>query len=90
MRAQRTIAITTTDQTSAWSALAHRVAGWHGQRPAPDELAAVLALVHARLVIIRHADAIEAWGRAATKGASTETGRWAARALPYELIGEPI
>jgi hypothetical protein len=63
VRTQPLIAIVTARHDGPESALARRVAGWHGERPAPDELAAVMGDVHARLAILRSGDALEAWGR---------------------------
>jgi hypothetical protein len=52
------------DQASTWSAVAARVAGWHGKLPSPDELGWVLEKVHARAALVRHGDTIEVWGHA--------------------------
>jgi len=52
-----------TDAAGPWSELAHRVAGWNGQLPAPGELAWVLARVHARVALVRRGDTLEAWGQ---------------------------
>ena len=63
VRKQPQIAVVTHAQTGTYSALATRIASWHGTVPAPAEIGAALTAVHARLAIIRHGAAIEAWGR---------------------------
>ena len=63
VRSQPVIEITTRAYGGMWNSLAKRVAGFHGARPSPDEIAAVLTDVHARFAILRYGDAIEAWGR---------------------------
>jgi hypothetical protein len=63
-RKQKTVPIELTDMAGKWSALAARVASWHGKVPAPEELGAVIDQVHARVAVVRHGDTIEAWGHA--------------------------
>jgi len=63
VRTQKSVHIPLTDAAGPWSELARRVAGWNGQRPTPDELAWVLARVHARIALVRHGDTISAWGQ---------------------------
>lgn len=63
VRSQPTVTVPTADQAGPHAALAARIAGWHGQLPAPDELAHVLDTVKARVAIVRRGDRIEAWGR---------------------------
>lgn len=63
-RKQKTVPIELREMAGRWSALAARVAGWHGKVPPADELAAVLAEVNARVAVVRHGDVIEAWGHA--------------------------
>lgn len=60
---QKSVHVPLIDSAGPWNELAHRVAGWNGKLPAPDELAWVLARVHARIAIVRHGDTIEAWGQ---------------------------
>ncbi|HEY1553547.1 MAG TPA: hypothetical protein VGF94_01875 [Kofleriaceae bacterium] len=63
-RKQKTVAIELADMAGKWSALATRIAGWHGKRPPPAELAAVLETVGARVALVRTGDRIEVWGHA--------------------------
>jgi hypothetical protein len=60
---QKSVHVPLADSAGPWSEVAQRVAGWNGKRPAPDELAWVLARVHARIALVRHGDTIEAWGQ---------------------------
>jgi hypothetical protein len=61
---QKAIEIPLAEMAGTWSALAARVASWHGAVPSADELAAALAEVKVRVALIRHGDAVEAWGHA--------------------------
>jgi hypothetical protein len=63
VRTQKSVHVPLTDAAGPWSELAHRVAGWNGQLPAPGELAWVLARVHARVALVRRGDTVEAWGQ---------------------------
>jgi hypothetical protein len=63
VKSQTQLAIPTTDQATASSEIAARVAGWRGAVPAPAELAWVLGKVHARVAVVRRGDTVEAWGR---------------------------
>jgi hypothetical protein len=63
VRTQKSVHVPLTDAAGPWSELAHRVAGWNGQLPAPDELAWVLARVHARVALVRRGDTLAAWGQ---------------------------
>jgi hypothetical protein len=63
VRTQKSVRVPLTDVAGSWSELAHRVASWHGQPPAPDELAWVLGRVHARIALVRRGNTIEAWGQ---------------------------
>ena len=63
VRTQKSVHVPLTDAAGPWSELAHRVAGWNGQLPAPGELAWVLARVHARVALVRRGDTLEAWGQ---------------------------
>lgn len=60
---QKYVRVPLADVSSAWAELAQRIASWHGQTPAPAELAWVLARVHARFALVRRGDTIEAWGQ---------------------------
>ena len=62
-RTQKAVHLALTDMAGPWADVALRVAGWSGKMPPPAELAVVLSRVHARIAIIRHGDAIEAWGQ---------------------------
>ena len=64
IKSQPKLLVAMPDQASRWSAVAARIAAWHGQVPSPDELNAVLVETHMRAALIRHGDAIEAWGHA--------------------------
>ncbi len=64
VKAQPVISIPMPEQAGKHAELARRIAAWHGAVPAPEELGWVLAHIHARAVIVRHGDTIEAWGRA--------------------------
>jgi hypothetical protein len=74
VRTQPKITVTTTRPDGADSAVARRVAGWDGGRPPEAELAEVLESVHARAAIVRHGDALEAWGRYGLGGALVQIG----------------
>lgn len=74
IRKQPQIAIATVAHGGMWSGLAKRVAGWHGARPSPAELAAALTEIHARVAILRSGDAIEAWGRVGASDAPHAIG----------------
>jgi hypothetical protein len=63
VKSQPVVAIPMADVAGRWAHVAARVASWHGQVPAPAELAWVLGKVHARVALIRHGDVVEAWGR---------------------------
>ncbi len=62
-RGTSTITIATEETTATWSAVARRVASWHGKVPAPQELAWVLTRVAARVAIVRYGQTIEVWGQ---------------------------
>jgi hypothetical protein len=64
VRSQKQVTIPMNDQVGKWNAVADRVAGWHGAMPSVDELGMVLAMVEARVAIVRHGDVAEAWGHA--------------------------
>jgi hypothetical protein len=64
VRQQPVIEIALVEQASPWAKVAALVASWHGEVPAPADLATVLGEVHARIAIVRHGDQIEAWGSA--------------------------
>jgi hypothetical protein len=64
VKSQPKLLVPMPDQAGRWSAVAARIAGWHGEVPSPDELNAVLLETHMRAALIRHGDAIEAWGHA--------------------------
>jgi len=66
VRSQTALAIPTVEQRGPTTALADRVAGWHGRVPSPQELAAVFETIEARVAVIRYGDTIEAWGRIGT------------------------
>jgi hypothetical protein len=59
---QAKVTIPTTDVAGESSAIATRVASWKGT-PSPDEIAWVMNETHARVVLIRRGDTVEAWGR---------------------------
>jgi len=60
---QHQLAIPTRDRAGTTSAIAARVAGWKGALPSPVELGRVMTSVRVRVVLIRHGDTVEAWGR---------------------------
>ena len=62
VRSQSAVKVPLVETAGAWSDLARRVAGWHGQ-PSPDELRWVLARVDARIALVRTGDNISAWGQ---------------------------
>ncbi|HTR52829.1 MAG TPA: hypothetical protein VMJ10_19075 [Kofleriaceae bacterium] len=62
-RKQKQVAIELADMAGKWSAIATRVAGWHGVPPA-GELDAVLVAVNARVALVRQGDRVEVWGHA--------------------------
>lgn len=74
VRKQKSVRVPLTDAAGSWSELARRVAGWQGRRPAPDELAWVLARVHARVVLVRRGDTLEAWGQIGRSEAPHQLG----------------
>jgi hypothetical protein len=61
---QRDLAIPLTDQAGTWSAVAAKVASWHGKLPTPEDLGWVLEKIHARAALVRHGDVVEVWGHA--------------------------
>jgi hypothetical protein len=75
---QKSLRVPLADVSGPWTELAQRIAGWHGQTPAPAELAWVLARVHARIALIRHGDTIEAWGQIGSAEAPRAIGAGAA------------
>jgi hypothetical protein len=75
---QKSLRVPLVDVAGSWADLAQRVADWHGQIPAPAELAWVLARVHARIALIRHGDTIEAWGQIGRAEAPRRIGEGAA------------
>ncbi len=60
---QAKVTIPTTDRAGAGSPIAARVASWKGTRPSPDEIGWVMSQTHARIVLLRRGDTVEAWGR---------------------------
>jgi len=64
IRTQPKIMVATADASAKYDDVAQRVASWHGKVPSAAELGWVLGRVHARAALVRHGDAIEAWGRA--------------------------
>jgi hypothetical protein len=60
---QKSVHIEIAEPARSWSELAHRVAGFRGAVPAANELAWLLAQVHARIALVRHGDTVEAWGQ---------------------------
>jgi hypothetical protein len=63
VRSQKSVHVPLAESAGPWSDLAKRIAGWNGKRVAPDELAWVLARVHARVALVRRGDTISAWGQ---------------------------
>ena len=63
VRAQKSVHVAMSDVAGPWTELAQRVAGWHGKPPTPDELAWVLARIHARVALVRRGNTVEAWGQ---------------------------
>lgn len=63
IKTQTKLAVPTEDRAGKWTDVAKRVASWNGKRPAPQELGWVMAKVRARLVLVRHGNVIEAFGR---------------------------
>ncbi|HEU0034760.1 MAG TPA: hypothetical protein VFQ53_29250 [Kofleriaceae bacterium] len=63
VRTQTQLAIPMADLRGTWAEVAQRVASWRGAMPAPPELGWVMAKVHARVVLVRKGDRVEAWGR---------------------------
>jgi hypothetical protein len=61
--AQPKVTIPTQDVAGGESVLAARVASWKGAKPSADEIGWVMNEVHARVVLVRSGDAVEAWGR---------------------------
>ncbi len=62
--AQPNLVVEMPDQATEWSAVAQKVASWHGQMPSPEDLGWVLAKVHARSALLRHGNLVEVWGHA--------------------------
>ncbi|MEO7730184.1 MAG: hypothetical protein ABIY55_04370, partial [Kofleriaceae bacterium] len=75
---QKSLRVPLADVSGSWTELGQRIAGWHGQTPAPAELAWVLARVHARIALIRHGETIEAWGQLGRAEAPAAIGAGAA------------
>jgi hypothetical protein len=67
IKTQPNYTIPTYEVAVKWSQLSRRIAGWHGAVPPVYELAAVMADAHARILVIRHGDVLEAWGRIGEK-----------------------
>jgi hypothetical protein len=67
IKTQPTVTVTTQDVAVKWSKLSRRIAGWHGTVPPVYELAAAMTDTHARILVIRHGDVLEAWGRISEK-----------------------
>lgn len=61
--AQPKVTIPTQDYAGASSALAAKVASWRGAKPSADDIGWVMNQVHARVVLVRSGDSVEAWGR---------------------------
>ena len=61
---QPNLVVAMPEQASEWSAVAARIASWHGKLPSAAELTWVLAKVHARAALVRHDDVVEVWGHA--------------------------
>ena len=58
---QKTVTIPTQDVGGSESALAARISGW--KKPSADDIGWVMNQVHARVVLVRRGDSVEAWGR---------------------------
>jgi hypothetical protein len=67
VKAQPTVTIPTQEVAVKWSKLSRRIAAWHGTVAPVYEIAAVMAEVHTRILLIRHGDVLEAWGRIGAK-----------------------
>ena len=63
VRSQSSVKVPLIETAGTWSDLARRVAGWHGQLPAPAELGWALARVDARIALVRSGDTVTAWGQ---------------------------
>lgn len=64
VRKQPVVTVPLVDRAGKWTAIANRVAGWHGTMPSPAELTTVMTAVNARVALIRKGSTIEAWGHA--------------------------
>jgi hypothetical protein len=67
VKAQPSVTIPTKDEAVQWTKLSYRIAGWHGEVPPAYELARAMTEARARVLIIRHGDVLEAWGRIGVK-----------------------
>jgi hypothetical protein len=64
VKKQPVVTVPLADQAGKWTAIASRVASWHGKMPNATELSTLLTAVNARVAIIRKGTTIEAWGHA--------------------------
>ncbi|MDQ3338025.1 MAG: hypothetical protein M4D80_22910 [Myxococcota bacterium] len=60
---QAKVTIPTTDRAGESSPIATRIAALDGKKPSADDVAFVMGETGARIVLIRSADSVEAWGR---------------------------
>lgn len=63
IKTQTQVAVPTQDRAGKWAEVAGKVASWNGRRPSPQELGWVMAKVRARVVVLRHGDTVEVFGR---------------------------
>lgn len=75
VKSQPAVQIATTEQGGRWTPLSNRITSWHGAVPPPDEIAAVMTEVSARIVVIRRGEVIEAWGRLSSKDTAHRLGK---------------
>jgi hypothetical protein len=61
--AQPKVTLPTQDYAGAKSALAAKVASWRGAKPKAEDIGWVMNETHARIVLVRSGDSLEAWGR---------------------------
>jgi hypothetical protein len=60
---QPKVTIPTQDYAGSSSALAAKVASWKGAKPSSPDIAYVMNETHARVVLVRSGESVEAWGR---------------------------